>query len=130
MRLFLCFVLASGFVVSACASRTGQIATSESACDRARSAAVARDLQRAAEYQAGRADRLTAEAFVGQAMFEPRAAASLIRQANAIVLQGRPRVGSTGQWFPGISEADQCRLARQRELERTGGLDHELLESL
>jgi hypothetical protein len=129
MRLFLCLVLASGLVLSACVSRTGQIATSESACDRARSAVVARDLQRAADYQAGRADRLTAEAFVGQAMFEPRAAASLIRQANAIILQSRPRVGSTGQWsVRELSSYDQCRRAQQRE--HGDGLDHELLESL
>src|SRR5688572_5533074 len=131
MRSFVCFVLASGLVVSACASRTGQIATSDSACDRARSAAVARDLRAAGDYQAGRADRLTAEALIGQAMFEPRAAASLIRQANAIILQSRPRVGSTGQWSMGeISSFDRCRRELQREREQAEGLDYELLESL
>jgi hypothetical protein len=127
----MCFVFASGLAVSACAGRTGQVATPASGCDRARSAAVARDLRAAADYQAWRADRLTAEAFRAQAMFEPRAAASLIRQANAIMIQGRPRVGSTGQWsVRELSSYDACRQARQREREQTGGLDHKLLESL
>ena len=129
MRLFLCFVLASGLVVSACASRTGQIAASDSACDRARSAAVARGLREAAEYQAVRAHRLAAEALRAQAQFEPSAAASLYSQAHAIEIQSRPRVGSTGRWSVlELSSFDQCRRAQQRE--HGGGLDHELLESL
>jgi hypothetical protein len=126
-RSFVCFVLASGLVVSACAS--GQIAPSDAACDRYRFAAIARDLRAAANSQAWRTDRLTAEAFRAQALFEPRAAASLNRQANAIVNQGGRRMGSTGQWsIRESSSFDQCRRAQPRE--QADGLDHELLESL